>query len=317
MIINNLKRLAAILASGYILVYFSEHLFWAHIRPGDNWGEWVMVWLAYSLTGYLFLSTVALFRVRSFWGIFLAGALFGWLTEGVIVQTVYEDLPLSISFTGLGWHALLSVCVGWYALRGAIQRSVWHAARLSSLIGLIYGVWAISWWIEPEEMVTAPWAFFQFSLVATIFVVLAYWVLDATLPAHWKPTKGSVISAAGLILLYFLIVAVPAVPISALILPILIASVLFPLVRNRNTSAPGSLLETACHPLPILRYLPLLLIPVLATGFYSLAYFLEWRVPTNWMLYAIVTPAGFILWVVAMIKLWRKNPAEKKITISS
>lgn len=272
-----------------------------------------MVWLAYSLTGYLFLSTVVLFRVRSFWGIFLAGALFGWLTEGVIVQTVYADLPLSISFTALGWHALLSVGVGWYALRRAIQRSIRDTVWFSSLIGLIYGFWAITWWVEPDGMVTTPGTFFQFSLVATIFAVLAYWAFDATLPSHWKPAKGSIITAGGLIILYFLIVAVPAVPISALILPLLIASVLLPLLRNKRASAPGSLLELVPQSLPFPRYLPLLLIPVVATGFYSLAYLLEWRVPTNWVLYALVTPAGFILWIIAIIKLWRKNPTDNQI----
>lgn len=291
-------------------MFFSEHLFWAHIRPGDSWKDWIIGWLAYSLIGYLFLSAIAYFRVRSFWGIFLAGALFGWLTEGVLVQTVYEDLPLSISFTGLGWHALLSVGVGWYALRRAIHQSPFQTVWLSSLIGLIYGLWAITWWVEPEGIITPPATFLLFSLVVTAFAILAYWVLDTALPGYWKPSKGGVIAAAVLILFYFLIVTVPIDPKAVIILPLLLASVLFPLLHNRRVSDPGSLLDSTPPSIPFRNYVPLLLIPILSTGFYYLAYILEWRMHTNWLLYFVVTPLGFVLWLISMIKLWQKKPSN-------
>jgi len=300
--------LAAILATGYILVYFSEHLFWAHARPEDTWSGWILTWLVYSLTGYIFLAAVVIFRIRSFWALFLAGALFGWLTEGVIVQTVYEDLPLSISFTGLAWHALLSVVVGWYLVRRAIYHGIWRTSWVSALIGLVYGFWAITWWVEPDgRFVASPQAFFSFSFVATLFAILAYWLYDHTMPVDWKPSKGGLITAASLILLYFLFIAIPAVPLAALILPLLIASVLIPLYRSRRTEMAGSQLDTLPRAQPLWRYLPLLLIPLAAIAFYALAYTLEVRLKTNILFYLITTPAGFVLWIMGAIKLWRKK----------
>jgi hypothetical protein len=56
-----IKNLLQVLSTGYIFVYFSEHLFWARLCPDDS--------------------------------------LMGWLAEKLVVQTAYEMLPLSISFT--------------------------------------------------------------------------------------------------------------------------------------------------------------------------------------------------------------------------
>src|SRR5208337_596700 len=80
--------------------------------------DFLITWIAYCLLGWIFLDLVRRFRVASFTALFLCGAVFGWVDEGVVVDTLYGNptnpFPLSISFTGLAWHAMLSVCVGWY-----------------------------------------------------------------------------------------------------------------------------------------------------------------------------------------------------------
>jgi hypothetical protein len=111
-----------------------------------------------------------------------------------------------------------------------------------------------------------------------------------------------------LFLLYFGFIAVPVVPIALLVLPILLASVLFPLFRNRQAEAPGSMMDNYPDRVPVWRYLPLLLIPVIGTAFYGLAYFADWQIHTNQVIYLMTTPAGFVLWIVSIIKLWRKRP---------
>ena len=118
------KRLLSVLACGYILMFYSEHLFWAHVRASDTLFDYLETWLLYSFLAFAFLNLIDHFRVQNIWALFLCGAVFGWLVEGVIVQTTYESLPLSISFTGLAWHALISVWVGWYAVRKAIQTGI-------------------------------------------------------------------------------------------------------------------------------------------------------------------------------------------------
>lgn len=98
---RSLRSLILSLSTGSILLFFSEHLFWARARPGDSLGNWVQTWLAYSLLAFVFLAAVRHFRIRSLESLFLGGALVGWLGEGVLVQTLYDHFPLQISWTGL------------------------------------------------------------------------------------------------------------------------------------------------------------------------------------------------------------------------
>jgi hypothetical protein len=90
------KKLVVVLATGYILFFFSERVFWSFLRPGDRIYEIVLGWLVYSLLAWVFLLLVRQCRVASFSSFFLAGAVFGWLAEGVVVDTLYgnSDKPL-------------------------------------------------------------------------------------------------------------------------------------------------------------------------------------------------------------------------------
>ncbi|HIH97249.1 MAG TPA: hypothetical protein HA348_07245 [Thermoplasmata archaeon] len=56
----------------------------------------------YVLPPYIFLLVVEKFQVKNIWSLFLAGSLYGWAVEGVIVPVMYEALPWSISWTSLG-----------------------------------------------------------------------------------------------------------------------------------------------------------------------------------------------------------------------
>ncbi len=227
-----LKRICGVLAAGYILMFYSEHMFWAHVRADNSLSNWLMTWLVYSLSGYVFLALVSRFHVRSIWAIFLCGAVFGWLTEGVVVQTAYQDLPLSLSFTGLAWHAAISVLVGWYMVRKALQTGFRPTLVLSIIIGLIYGLWAISWWNEPGERTTPIIEFAVFALATQVLVISAYWVYDHTIAVSFKPSRLAEMIVGMLILLYFIFVTIPAAPMAAWILPGLLLIVYLTLRRN-------------------------------------------------------------------------------------
>ncbi len=69
------------LVNGFILFFLSERLFWSVWRPGDSLPDQVVTWLAYSTLAYLFLATVRLFRVNDIGSFYLAGAIYGWLTD--------------------------------------------------------------------------------------------------------------------------------------------------------------------------------------------------------------------------------------------
>ena len=164
------KQILGVIATGYILFYFSELVFWARVQPTDTLPEWISTWLAYSLLAFVFLTIVARFRVHTVWALFLAGAVFGWMTEGIVVQTAYEDLPLSLSFTGLAWHALISVWVGWYAVRRALF------SGLKATLARVYCHWNWVWTVGhimvggTGEMPAPPLEFAQYALISTLLL---------------------------------------------------------------------------------------------------------------------------------------------------
>ncbi|MBI3175333.1 MAG: hypothetical protein HYZ25_16545 [Chloroflexi bacterium] len=308
---RTLKNLLLVLSTGYIFVYFSEHLFWARIRPDDSLGNWLAAWIAYSLIAFIFLTVVTYFRVKNLWALFLAGAVFGWLAEGVVVQTTYEMLPLSISFTGLAWHALITVWIGWYAVQKSLHAPVsFSTLKLVGVIGLCSGFWAISMWVEPDGGISSLSQYATFAFVTTLLVVVAYWLASWSASEPFTPNRWTTILVAAAFVLYFLFIAVPAVPFALIVLPILLALAYFGLRRNQQQETNGSLLEHFRGRVSIWKLLSLFALPIANVAVYALALSLELRWQTNWILYLITTPLGFILFGVSLFKLWNRKHQE-------
>jgi hypothetical protein len=305
-----LKPFLAVLAAGYILTYFSELLFWARPRPGDSLGGWTGTWLVYSLMGFIMLSLIGYFRARSIWALFLAGAAFGWLTEGLVVQTAYEDLPLSLSFTGLAWHALISVLVGLWLVRKALHNGLLQTMNLSAIIGLGYGLWAIQWWLAPDGGVSSIAEFTLYNLVGTFLIMVAYIILDRWLPEPFLPDRWIILIAFVLFGAYFIFVTIQAVPLAGLILPVLLTIIFLTLRRNRRLEP--ELVDAPEKSPPLMNYFGLLALPVVAIMVYTLATWLGLRWQTNWVLYIITTPTGFVMFILSMIKIWRRQSGPER-----
>jgi hypothetical protein len=304
-----LKPLAFALSTGYILFFYSELVFWARPRPEDSLLNWLWTWLAYSLSGLAFLAALRGFRVKNIWGLFLCGALFGWLTEGVIVQTMYAAFPLQISWTGLAWHALISVWIGWYALRRAL-----HQGRMRSILGiaaglgLFWGVWGIFWWVEePGQPVASLGEFAAFALVSSLLLIVAYWLADRT-GAGFAASGWVIGIVAALFVVQFFVTALPAAPLAAFVLPPLLLVIFLILWRGRKGEQPGSLLDDLAGQVPGGSYLALLAMPAVAILVYAAALALDLRLYTGWLVYALTMPLGFILLVVSVLKVLRPNP---------
>jgi hypothetical protein len=305
---KNLKNFTLVLATGFIFFYYSEQLFWARVRPGDSIGGWLVTWAAYSLMAFIFLTLVKYFRVRNIWAFFLAGAAFGWIAEGVVVQTTYESLPLSISFTGLAWHALITVWIGWYAVRKSLHSTNrLDSLKIAAAIGLCFGFWAISWWGEPDGGVSTIGEFTTFSVIGTILVIFAYRLSDWSSAETFNPNRWSIVIIGGLALLYFFFITIPAQPLAAFILPILLGLIYSGLRWNRQSEPEGSVLDAFDSVVPAWKYASVIAIPVCAVGVYALATVLDLHWRTNWMLYLITTPAGFILFGLSFYKTWKKK----------
>ncbi len=300
---RTLKQLVLVLGTGYIFVYFSEHLFWARVRPDDSLGGWLGAWIVYSLMAFVFLHLVEQFRVHEKWSLFLVAAIFGWLAEGGVVQTTYDDLPLSISFTGLAWHALITVWIGWYAVRRTLTSpaSFLTFGRFAA-IGALYSLWAINWWLEPDGGVATLAEFSAYIFSITFLVALAYALVNWGASEPFAPNVWVTRLVYAAFLAYFAFVTVPAVPISLLILPLLLGLSYYGLRRHRPAEETVSLVTTLhgrIHPLNVLAIFAL---PLTAVAFYALALSLNLQWHTNWILYLITTPLGFILFGVSLFK---------------
>ena len=300
---RTLKNFALVLATGYIFVYFSEHLFWARVRPEDSLPEWIGAWIAYSLMAFVFLHLVTYFRIVEKWSLFLAAAAFGWLAEGIVVQTTYESLPLSISFTGLAWHALITIWIGWYAVRRALLAPASSRTfGLFAVIGACYGLWAIAWWLEPDGGVATLAEFSTFILTITALVALAYGLANWGATEPFTPNRWLTRVIYALVLLYFAFVTIPATPIAIIILPILLALVYYGLRRHRPVDQSDSLLTTLAGRVPPLNYLAFFLLPLTAIAVYAVALTINLQWHTNWILYLVATPLGFVLFAVSLLK---------------
>jgi hypothetical protein len=319
------QRVLLALLNGYIFVYYGEFVFGATPdREGMHALDLLLTWAVYSLGAYLFLCLVACFRARRWEAVFLAGACFGWWIEGIIVQTTYGSaatpFPFSISFTGLAWHALLDVLIGWYWVRRLLaQNNVAKTLGAAAAIGAFYGVWAIFWWTEPPAPMQALleggqtgllfWRFFGFALLSTALLVVAYWLAHRITPADFVPTHMELGLLGGLTLLYFVAVTIPAAPRALWVLPPLLGLTLWALARNRKHEDRADAIVAWRAPVQIANYLGLFMIPLVAALIYLGALALNLRLYTNLPIFVLSTLAGLALWILSVYRLLRLRAA--------
>ncbi|MHC1767343.1 MAG: hypothetical protein AB9869_24210 [Verrucomicrobiia bacterium] len=315
-----MQKLIVVLATGYILFFYSERVFWSFLRPGDKPLDFVLGWLVYSLLAWIFLLLVRQCHIASFPAVFVAGAVYGWLDEGVVVDTLYGSadgpFPASISFTGLAWHALISVGIGWFwqgkVLRTEKSSSV---AIFSVAVGLGWGLWAGWWPAELEKGSTSLVAFAAHSMVCSVLLVVA-WVALGLVPADcFRPGKWEMVALFGIVALFFGCVRIPATPRSAFILPPLLAACAYGLNRNRLRERRPDLVETFVGHIQLRSCLWLLLAPVTAIAAYAPVAIWGWTLPTNLVVYKVTTPLGFVLFILSLwlIHRQRRHPAPQPL----
>jgi hypothetical protein len=300
-----LKRILLVLPATYILFYYSELLFWAKYDPVEISPAGLLItYVFYFLITYAFLSVIVQFRVRTFWALFLAGAIYGWLIEGVIVQTMYEDFPLNISWTGLAWHSLISVIIGWYYILDILlQNNYRKTVGASVLIGLFYGVWAINWWVE--EGIITPLSEFSLYVVSTSVILIgSYWLYNRLQP-EFQPTRIEGHTLAVFFIVWFILVTILVQPVALFVLPPLLAMVYVTLRRNRKTERNEPILTVLQGEVTPLNYVILLIIPLVTIGVYGFAVSLNLAIPTNWVVYMVTTLSGFILLVMSISRIFK------------
>ncbi len=318
------RNLLCALATGYILFVFSERLFWTVWRPTDSPLDFAITWLAYSVAAYLFLAAVSWSRADDFWSIFLAGALYGWLIEGALIYTLYgtepsAPFPISISITGLSWHALISVMLGWWATGNALtatrpQTLVW----ISLAVGIFWGLWAMVPWRETPPIVATVPAFLTHALLLTLGLMAAWHVGLSAGVREFRPGRIGVVMCTLLLGLFFVQHVQKLGVFPLVVFPIVMSLALVPLYCHRRSSqfSSASHIFAADHRASRLAIMGL--IPVTATLVYYIAAAAGMdRVPINVIVYYFLGgPGGFILLVLAILVSIRRvlaaRPAQSK-----
>ena len=235
---NILRNIAFALVTGYIFFYFGERVFWSFPHPGDTLISNVLAWFFYSFAAYATLIIIEYFKIRTWWSVFLAAAFFGWLTEGVVAMTFFgvEGLPfpITVSWTGLAWHALIDVFIGWYLLLTLLSKNQYvKIALISIALGLFWGVWSLAWALETPPIGITPDIFFLHGLLTTFFLGASYYLFFRLRPAEFKSSRWERIIIALPILAFFVFVTIPAIGLLSIALPILFGGLYLALKKNK------------------------------------------------------------------------------------
>lgn len=301
------KRLKSVVGVTLILWAFSERIFWSFWRPDENFGEAAFTLFVYFIATYGVCLLLKSYEVRSVWGLVLVGAIYGWITEGLVAMTFFGaggiPLPFSISWTGLAWHMLISVLLVLWIGRDYLQSNFWRSAGFNTLLGLFWGLWSMTWFFETPPVFTTPEAFAVHAWIMGCFLVLGHLLLNKSSGFNSTKTEGVVIF--GLILVWALTVTFLTVGPFLVILLFLFGITLWLLHKEKRRPKPGFLvLDKIFKPAPVKNILTLFLIPFIASGFYqSLILGVIPPVPFNWVVLFVTTIAGFYFYTKAALEV--------------
>lgn len=300
---QRVSSVGALVALTLVTVTISESIFWGQpdMAYGDPLGL-IGTFIAYGILVIAVIGVLERIAPSTWLGVFLGGALLGWGIEGIVVTTTYESLPLSISFTGLAWHALLSVAWGWVLLprwltwrrRGLIQMAT---------VGVLWGLWG-TWQGKDSGEFAPAGAFAWYAVVAGI-------ALSAGVIGWLRWRSPHLVSRIVFLVALGLIGLVAAVrvitlPWAPLILGPLIAGALWSL-RRLPRGAPLLITEPAPAVQQILAGVAIMV--TAAIGTYALAR--GSTVPDGYgpAVYVVTTATGFILFGRA---LWQARRASDR-----
>lgn len=290
-------RVLVYLVTGYIFFLYSERMFWARWRPAEDGAEsFIITWITYSIAAACCVVLIRDYRVHATGPMFLVGAVLGWLVEGVFTMTFFGadgiPFPFTIAWTGLSWHALISVVIGWLWLHRAMQHSVARTAKLSAGLGAAWGVWSIYW-----DTVSPPGTALDFlahTLGTTLLMIVAFRLYPLLRTGRLRPGMSDRLVLGALALGWFGAVTVPTFTWLALVtLPPLFALVWLALRINARVETAPDFLDELARPVPWSRSLTLLLIPVLATLIHEGCRATGLSAPTNLLGFFITLPLGF------------------------
>jgi hypothetical protein len=317
------RSTAFVLGAGAVSWAWSEVGFWARFRVDDSPLGWVVTWLAYSLVVAVVLRVVRRFPLRGAAQVILVGALYGWLVEGVVAATVYGPLPVSLVWTGVAWHGLLTVGVGWILLPRAVRRGGLRAAAWCALVGAVWGLWSAGWWASPPDegqLLARPdvVSYAAFVAVVTAVAMVGYAVMSGRAPRpDDRPARWSLVAVLLVLAVWWVLTVVVVIPWAPVVLVLLVALAWASLRRLEPRGAAGAQPEDGSDE-PVLGWIPgipwrslapLVALPLSALATYALLAPLAPDEPGSGLLhvcFVVLVAVSSVAGTVALVwSLWR------------
>ncbi|MFV2002917.1 MAG: hypothetical protein ACC619_08030, partial [Paracoccaceae bacterium] len=182
--------------------------------------DFLTLGLFYALFAYVLLIVIDRCSVSTLATLMLAGAIFGWATEALIVPVSHEAPPVSWLWPAVAWHAPIDVIAGWFALRLAMRRL---GAPLLTLVFVFAGVlwaWWSTWFLSETATGEAAGAlaalsaaqFWGFALAAGASWIVGMILADLGATRGFRASRAEVILVGAVALVFLFFTALPFLP---------------------------------------------------------------------------------------------------------
>ena len=233
---NSLQYVVLSLVLGAVAVWGSENWFWFVPPPDLSLPVFLLTIVFYAIAAACALSAVILTGVRGWPAAFLGGAIIGYLSEGVMVGTIYDAFPIHMVWTPLAWHALLTGGVVF-----GLGRAGWPVGKLV-LLWLAYGLFGAYWgqyWPLEHQVLPGVAELGIYLVAAGLLVGGAQLVLDRS-GALPRPPLRVLLLAPGLVGLLWLWQTVAGFAPQRLALPLVLLLILWIMRRLGLRSEGGT-----------------------------------------------------------------------------
>ena len=294
---DSLRYVVLSLVLGGLSVWASENLFWMMPPPGITPLDFTLTLIAYSIAAAVALSAVIWSGLGGLAGAFLAGAILGYMSEGVVVGTVYLGLPLQLVWTPLAWHALIT---GGLVLGVGRAAAVLRPGRMALIwagLGLAGTYWA-QFWPSEREGLPEFWRFAGYILGLGLLVPLAHGVMDRLGQAPHPPVWVLWLAPAIALLVWGAQTVAEMNPVR-LVLPVLLALILWVMRRLGSRTVPVSLGVAV----PLWQHLLFLIAPLIMVILAPVGWMQGWgTLAANWVV-AVASSVLALGWLGLLI--WR------------
>ena len=194
------NRWIGVFATAFITMVWCDLYYYASFEElaRNNYGDWfeiLCLYLAHVICSFTLLDLCSTCYVRDIYGLFFAASISGWILTGCFQTTFYDTLPVSVSWRGLCWYALIAVFIGLWLIRTLLHSTnkIWLFVFICCISGLTIASWSV-WWMhgigEPNATIPDITSVTILLFISTGILIISYFMLDKMYNVEdFMPTK--------------------------------------------------------------------------------------------------------------------------------